>query len=300
MTSEDPWQDMYQRILNAFGYVAGIETDEVRNLVIQAYFENWDPSVFLSYYKQTDYYNSKSDTARAWAGTSEAEKQSKITGKAQELVETYRRKFGVDPEGGINNPDIQKAAEAISSGAMTQGEWEYNNRKAAEALAGSPAARDLVEEERAKGEQESTSENYGAYAMDEWRRWMGGAVPIPDGFAEKWGNDLYMKASSEADLEAYLKSLSLTYYPNKDQNTSWADWAAVPKSYIQNLLELPSVGDADGLLDKILQSGATGYDMRVLIKNDPRYMSTKGALSELSSKVHNLGTMMGFTPGGSI
>lgn len=299
-TSEDPWQDMYQRILNTFGFVAGMENSEVRRLVIQAYFEKWTSSEFLALYKQTDYFNSTTDLQRKWVITSDAEKDRLTREKASDLVSKYYGFYGEDPVGGLENPDILSAARAIASGAMSEGEWIYDTKKKAQLDEGSPAYRDLIDERQAKGEQESSTENLGAFAEGEWRRWMGGAVPIPSDFASDWGNWLYLNRRSEADLDTYLKGLSSTYYPDKDSNTSWADWAAIPRSYIQNLLELPTVADNDGLLDQILQSGATGYDMRVLIKNDPRYMQTKGAFSELSSKVSNLGTMMGFIPGGSI
>lgn len=299
-TSEDPWQDMYDRILNTFGFVAGMDNPEVRNLIIQAYFEDWSSAEFLALYKQTDYFNSVTDLQREWVTTSDAEKETLIRSKASELVNLYKNHYGEDPEGGIDNPEILAAAKAIASGAMDIGEWDYNTRKDAEAIETSPAARALIDEEQARGEQESSTENLADFAADEWRRWLGGSVPMPEGFADEWGNWLYLNQKSEADLESHLKSLGSTYYPDKDRETTWSDWAAIPKSYIQNLLELPIVDDDDGLLDNILTSGAAGYDMRVLIKSDPRYLETKGALSDVSSKVSDLGKMMGFTPGGDI
>ena len=300
INSENPWQDMYQRILTTFGFVAGMDTNEIRNLIVQAYFEDWTSNEFFALYRQTDYYNSRSDVQRAWSILSDAEKESRIQGRAGSLVSFYNNRFGLDPEGGIGNAEILASAMAIESGVMTIEEWEYNTRKTAEGIEGSPASREVDEEKRAKGQKGVTIENFGSLAEEEWRRWVGGAVPIPNNFGMEWGNWLFMNERSEADLETHLKNLAATYYPDKDPNVSWTDWSAIPKSYIQSILELPSINDDDKLLDIILKSGATGYDMRILIKNDPRYMQTKGALSELSSKAHSIGTMMGFIPGGDI
>lgn len=299
-TAEDPWQDMYDRITQAFGFVSGMDEPEVRELVIQAYFEQWTPSEFLALYKDTDYYHSTTDIMRTWEGISDAEKDRRIRARAVLMVEYYQTEFGVEPDSSMDNASIMHYAEAIESGTFDWGEWKYTVTNEAEKVDGTPAAKKLFENQIAAGEPEVSAENLGAYAANEWSKWLGGSVPIPDGWIAQWGNWLYMNEKSEADLENYLKGISSTYYPDKDSETSWADWAAIPKSYIQNILELPTVEDSDALLDDILTSGLSGRDMRSAIKHDSRYLKTKGALSEFSGRVHNLGTMMGFIPGGEI
>lgn len=298
-TAEDPWQDMMTRIIDEFGYVAGIEDPEIRGLIIQAHFEKWSTSTFLANYKNTTYYNSLGDAARGWAVLSDEEKARRIRTRASELANYYYQQYGIYPEGGVDNPDILVAAEEIESGSgVTFGEWKYNIKKAAVEVLDSPAHREAVAEEQSQGERATTISNWRLYAEEQWRKWVGSSVPIPDNYADEWANWLFMEDRSEADLENHLRAIATTYYPEKDPNLSYSEWSAIPRSYIQNTLELGTVDDDDQLLEQILSEGLTGYDMRVAIKNDPRYMQTKGAFNSISQRVDSIGAKMGFIPAG--
>ncbi len=293
LTADDPWQDLKDRIFTTFGYVSGLDTPEVKRLILEGYFEGWTNNEFIGNYQQTDYYNSLSDLARQWNGKSETEKAQAISEKSAELVDLYRAQWGRDPDGGIDNTDIVRSAEAILKGEMGQDEWKFHTRTAAEGVDTTPAARDQAQETRDQGEQSVTISNLSGFAKDEWRKWMG-PTEMPTEFAERWGQDLYWNRKSQEDLDLALSNLSQGTWEAKPENVTWEEWAAPVKSRIKSYLELPSIDDNDALLGSIMGTGLTGQDATMAIRNDPRFRSTTRLYDELSSSVSNLGRQFGF------
>ena len=289
----DPWQDMLDRIFDQFGYVAGLNTPEIRRLVIQGYFEGWTTSEFISHYKDTEYFNSLSDIGREWATLSDAEKRTRIEQTAADLVTAYRYQWGVDPDEGINNDLIWTAAERIASGDLGMDVWEYHNRKAAEERGDTPANARINQAEIQGNEPEIAKENMGLMAEHEWRQWMG-PVELPPGFAESWGERLYLGTNSEADLDNYLRTLSGHTFQSKPPDITWEDWAAGPKFTIGSLLESPTVENSDPLLQSILNKGLTGAELESEVRHDERFMGTNRAFQELSDHTTNIGQMFGF------
>ncbi len=293
-TSEDPWEDMQDRIFSQFGFVAGMDDPEVRKLIMQAWFEGWDTNEFIAHYKDTGYFDSLADKAREWATLSDAEKAQRVEEQRFDLIDTYRLFYGTEPDG-LALTSIDEAAFNIASGAATEDEFKYNTRIAAELIEDSPAHRNLIEEDQATGEREVTIENLGGFAEDEWRKWMGPAG-LPDNFASSWGNDLFLNKKSEEDLEQYLTALAFSAWPNKPEQVSWTDWSASPKSSIRTILELPSVDDEDALLTRILTEGLVGADLTGAIRHDSRFLETQGFLDDTAIKAHAIGQTMGFIP----
>ena len=293
ITSETPWEDLKNKIFDSYGYVAGFDDPEIKQLILQSFFESWSPDEFLSHYKQTTYYNTRNKKQLDWANLSEAEKQYQINTTAKTLVDAWKNYYGTDIAGGLTNPDILAAAQAIASGTMEYGEWDYNTRKAAEAVSGTPAYRDRTKETQAQGKEGVDIENLTKAAEDSWRNWVG-PVAIPNNFASKWANDIYMNTKSEADLQNYLETVSKSYWTNKPDNVAWADWAAPFKSEVQKILEDPNIADNDSLLSAILSGGLAGRDATLAIRKDSRFQKTHGFYSELSGTVAQVGRMFGF------
>ncbi len=292
-TADTPWQDLKDRIFSTFGYVSGLDTPEIRRLVLQGYFEDWTTNEFIGQYQQTDYFNSLSDTARAWSTKSEAEKAAAIRAKAGELVNLYRSQWGNDPEGGLENTDIIDSATAILTGTLTQEEWDYNTRTSAETSGDTPASQAASDLEREKGEESVTISNLTGLARDMWRRWMG-PTEMPSDFADRWGHDLYWNRKSEADLELALMNLSQGTWEDKPENVTWEEWSSPVKSKMRNLLELPSVGDEDPLLADLMARGLTGQEAAIEIRKDPRFRGTQRLFNEMSSAAENLGRTFGY------
>ncbi len=293
ITADTPWQDLKDRIFETFGYVAGLDTPEIRKLVLEGYFEGWSNDEFIGRYQQTAFFNAQNDVARSWSIKSDAEKAASLQEKAVDLVDLYRSKWGIDPEGGLDNADIVQAANQILSGELTEEEWKFNNRTAAEGVDNTPAARDAATETREQGEKDVTISNLSGFAKDQWRKWMG-PTDMPSDFQQRWGKDLYWNRKSEEDLELALSSLSQGTWESKPENVSWEEWASPVKSRIKSLLELPSVDDTDSLLTRIMGDGLSGADSNVAIRNDPRFQGTQRLYDELSRAASDLGRQFGF------
>jgi len=293
LTADNPWEDLKARTFEAFGYVAGFDDPEVKRLILQGHFETWSSDEFLAHYRNTEYYLGTTQTQRDWGQYGEEEKSQRIDSRSAQLVEEYRALYGVDPIDGINNAEIRAAAEAIESGESSASEWSYNQRREAEKVENSPAARALVDEERAQGESEVSIENRGGFARERWEYWMG-STPLPPAFVDRWGRDLYMNNASEDDLETSLRELSAGTWQTKPENIGWGEWASPVKANIRNLLELSSVDDNDPLLNRVLDQGLSGQDATLAIRKDQRFRSTNRMFDELAQGAQALGRTFGF------
>ncbi len=121
-----------------------------------------------------------------------------------------------------------------------------------------------------------------------------GPTEMPQDFAERWGQDLYWNRKSEEDLELALRALSVGTWKEKPENVSWEEWASPVKSRIKNLLELPSVGDEDPLLSSLMESGSSGQEAALEIRNDPRFRGTQRLYREMATAAEQLGRTFGF------
>jgi len=293
IASDNPWDDLKNRTFAAFGYVAGFDDPEVKRLILQGFFESWTPNEFLANYQNTEFYKSTTQVQRAWSQFGPEEQAQKIQAQAALLVEEYRSQYGIDPIGGISNEQILVDAEAIASGQISQSEWSYNTKRAAEAITDSPAARSVENEIIAQGASEVTIENRGGYAQERWEYWMG-STPLPPNFVNEWGTGLYMNQKSEADLETALRELSGGTWENKPENLGWSEWASPAKANIRNLLELTSVDDTDALLNNILDNGLSGQEAVLAIRQDSRFRGTNRMFDELSQAANSIGKSFGF------
>ncbi len=291
LRADTPWEDLQESVYDAFGPISGMDTPEIKRLILQGYFESWDTNQFLVHYRDSHYYQSLNDLQRAWSIKSEAERQSLIEAEAGRLLESYRSFWGVDPAGGLS--ELYADAERIASGNLSRSTWEYQTRRAAEAVDDTPAARDVTEEERARGEEEVTIENLGAYIAEQYRLWLG-PIEVDKGFQQYWAKNMYMNKLSEADLEAELKLIANGLYGEfKPENVTWSAWAAPWKGKINNLLET-QIADDDLLLDTILSNGMTGREATLAIRKDKRFLNTQTMLNELSEATADLGRQFGF------
>ncbi len=292
LKAEDPWEDLKARIFNQFGFVPGLDDPEIKRLTLQGYFEGWTVNQWLVEYRKTEYFQSTTDTQRAWVGLSETEKNARIAEKAIELANLYRGFYGT----GIDHTssEIRDAALRIVSGVLLQDEWEFNTSNEAAQVDESPEARRRREEDEAQLDEGNQIENLTAFAEAQWRAWVGGGIPMPANFAADWGARLASKESSEADLETYLKGVSNARWSNKPENITWTDWASTYKSQIRNTLELGTVDDNDGLLSQILNSNLDGVDLERMIRADSRYLGTRAFGGSLSGYAEQLGRDFGY------
>lgn len=293
ITSETPWQDLKDRVFATFGPVSGLDEVEIKRLALQGFFESWSTQEFLTFYKATEYYNTLNDKQREWSSLSEAERTTRSRATAVELLDYYRQQWGYDPPGGLNNQNLLIEAEKVAGGLLTMEEFQYNTRTAAEDQEGTPAQIKEQTNEQNVGAAEVSKEDLAAAAADAWRKWVGPTDP-PAGWTEQWANDLFMNTKSEADLETYLKSVSLGRWGMKDPNVSWEAWAAPWKSEIARTLELGQTDDADPLLNQVLSTGLTGQEAINAIRGDARFKETNTMRRELQDSVTDLGRRFGF------
>jgi len=291
LKADTPWEDLSDRIFNQFGYVPGFDEPEIRRLLQQAYFENWDQNQWTVQYRGTEYYNKTTDDQRKWAGMSLAERDALIEQWGAELKTRYQDIWGHGFA--IDEASIGDAAFKLASGQMSLNEWIYTTTEEASRDEGTlefDRRRQEAEDLLAEGNE---IENLTAFAEAQWRAWVG-PVDMPASFANRWGSDLASGNASEADLESYLKEISTGRWGNKPPNLTWEDWAASYKSQIKRTLELGSLDDTDGLLNSILGQDLTGIDLDQLIRQDERFQSTRTMYNELSNMASEMGRRFGF------
>jgi hypothetical protein len=293
LDSDDPWQDLTNRIYDQFGFVPGFNRPEIRRLLLQAYFEGWNGSQFQTEFRRTEYYQTTTDAQRAWVGLSQAEKDFRVKQTALGLAQSYLEIWGVRPKGGWQSPEIQRAATRIAAGVMPPEQWEHGQRRAAERSEGTPAANERDERIRQRGQREVTLENLQGQVEDLWRDWMG-PIKMPVGFGAKWAKDLFLNKKSQEELEDRLGQLSTSRWQNKPPEIPWNEWASTYKSQVGDILELGTVEDQDPMLRKLLNQGLEGQDAVSAIRHDPRFRRTQGMYRELSSSVAEIGRRFGF------
>lgn len=290
LKAETPWQDLKQRIFSQFGHVPGIDNKEIRRLLIQGFFEGWSQNEWIVQYRKTNYFNRLTDSQRAWAGLSEAQKKQSVEQTATRMANIYE-----DLWGRSRNPSsFNRMARRVASGAELLESWEFNQRSAAQRQEGTPAWASRRQEVRAGREEQNLEENMALFAEDEWNNWVG-PVSMPNNFGDRWGKWLATGTKSEADLEERLRKVSTARWRNKPDDMTWADWAAAYKSEIRDELELASLDDTDPLLKKVLRSSdVEGQDLTRMIRQDNRFLSTQTMYNELSSAVADMGRRFGF------
>ena len=294
LTSDSPWDDMKNRIFASFGYVGGLDTDEVKRLSLQGYFEGWSGAEFSVHYKQTSYYNGLTDLQRQWATMSDAEKDQRIREESAKMVDRWNYHYGIDPDGGLDNIDLLAAAESVASGELTWDEWDYTTERGAREVEDSPAHRREIDETQATGQREVDIETNRGQVEDWWRSWVG-PVGMPDSdWTNKWASDIFMNESSWEDLEEHLKTLSASSWSEKDPNVRWSEWAMAPRENIRRMLEMGSVDDDDSLLNHLLSNNLRGVDATSAIRADGRYSETIGYRDEVAESVNKLGSMFGY------
>ena len=289
LKAETPWQSLTTQIFGQFGFVPGMDSLEVRRMLLQAYFEKWTTEQFQVEYRKTDAFKSTTDAQRRWVGLSPAEKNQQIEITNVDLSNQYRSLYGQDaPQG-----SLRVAAESIASGKSTIEQWLFTERQRAGGIEGTPEWARRIAEQRAANAPINERENMALFAEQRYRAWVGPGV-IPPNWASTWGQDLSVGTKSEADLETYLKSLAQSRWAMKPPDLTWEDWASGYKAQIGETLELGSVDDRDPLLNKILRSDLNGVDLEAMIRSDNRFRSTQAMFGELSRLATDMGQRFGF------
>ena len=288
LKSDNPWDDLKDKIFNQFGHVPGLDEPEIRRLLMQAYFEGWTENQWTVEYRRTSYYNNLTDGQRAWAGKSQAEKDQQVKQQATKMAEDYNSIWGLQKK----PLDFMDDALKIASGTTLYDSWLFNQRRQAEKQEGTPAWTDRRQQEREGREEGNREENLGLYAEQQWQHWVG--TGLPKEFGERWGVWLATGKKSEADLENYLKQISQSRWAYKPAEIPYSDWSSGYKSQIKDELELTTIGDTDPLLKKVLNTDMTGQDLTQLIRQDKRFLSTERMYGELSSAAADMGRRFGF------
>lgn len=293
LTAATPWEDLKEKIYANFGWVPGLDDPEVRRLILQGYFENWNETQFTVEYKKSNYYNTLTDAQRAWVGYSEAERAQQVQLMAVKLANEYRDIWGKVIS--VNDPIIKAAANKIASGAELFDKWSFDQANEARKTEGTPEWNRWQAQQEEDRSEANQAENLGRWAEEQWREWVGPGA-LPQNFGTKWGKWLAEGTKSEADLDTYLQKIANSRWQMKPPDVTWADWSAPFKSQIRQTLELNSLDDADPLLQQVLNTEVTGYELNQLIRQDKRFLSTKSLYNQLSNATSELGRQFGFLP----
>lgn len=291
LSAGTPWEDLKDRIFDQFGFVPGMDEIEVRRLLIQAYFENWNAAQFENEYHQTDYWNSLNQRQREWQDLSDREKDQRTRQIALDMARDYKRLWGRTDKGPGH---WMQGAREIARGAILYDEWFFKQERSASQTEDTPAWRDRRQEQEDARREQNEIENMGKHAEDRFRVWVGPGQ-IPDNFRQQWGNWLASGERSQADLEDYLRELSMGRWQHKPENVTWQDWAGSYKNQIMQTLELATLDDNDKLLNRILNNPTEGgVDITKMIRHDSRFLETNTFADEISNKLTNIGRMFGF------
>jgi len=286
------WQEMTKSIFAEFGQYIPLDSPELKRLVLQAYFEQWEPQQVEAAYKNTSYYNAMSDQARAYEGMSDAEKLMEIERQQYKLNAHYIYEYGDNPTEGLDS--FKEMATKIAKGEISIEGAFYTITSEAQNVQGSSANRRLTDELAQKNEALGADEANYSRILNSHNVYYGNHVPVDEGYYRELAKELTLNQTDWNSVLNQLQTGSAATHKGKDPTLTWNQYSSGAKSVLKAGLELNDVDNNDPLLVKILSGELQGKDVDTAIRADNRFLNTKRAEDEFTSSVNSIGSMLGF------
>lgn len=238
---------------------------------------------------ETDWYQKRNETQRAWNDLGAADKRAAIDASAAQIMDAVFRYGGQNA--GFGDPEIQQWAEQVASG-QTSLTTLINSviKPLAEGNPDSPWSRTLRDEGRAQRQAGADYENEASRVRSQAYRW---GVQLSDAEALEWGRKITENVMSTDDFTEYLKDVAQGLFPWKSREQETQS-AAQP--YLQTYGSTFDVGDADMFTPEILsamQRGLTVTDFKRELMATDRWETTQEAKTMLSSMGGTVGKLLG-------
>jgi hypothetical protein len=304
------YQDLVNNVLFQLGLAGtdALNDPGVIAIIGLAMTRELSPEELSNRLRQTQWYQSRTDTQREWDDLADAEKEARIVDEAMKLNGLWFTYVGEDLNvGGLDldgdglvsaaelkkgNADLFAWAERVASGQATQSQAVNSWMKTVAAEnPNSPWSRTIREEEQAQGQFGADVANMAGQLRDLHWEW---GIPLTDAKLNRLAEDIVMNRAAYEDVEQSLRDQAMGLYPHKPPSLSTRQWAEPYMQTYMGTLEVPEVDLTDSLLQRGLADGMTLADFQKMLRHDDRWLQTSGARSEVNDKISALGRVMGF------
>lgn len=238
----------------------------------------------------TPWYQGLTDQAQKYNQATDGQKKQMVAEEAAQLADYWQRNVGTAVD--LNDPRIQALALQVATGKRGEGSvlWEDII----------PVARQNTESPRSQQERDSQEsqlkrgnevENKSTEVQDLYHRW---GVSVSPNTINQWANDITTGKKSEADLLSTLQGQSKVLYPWKDPQLETLTAAQPWLDTFQRVLEKPSKGIQDSVIQQALNNGTPLWQFERQLKDRPEWLTTKNAQDDVSSAMTQVGRTMGF------
>lgn len=257
---------------------------------------------------QTEWGQSHTDDQKTWNDKSKAQQDLELMDNATALIGTWFMytgevleilEYDADGDGVVTpdelqagNPGLYQASLDVASGVKSQlMVVETWIKPEALKIEGSPWNRTITNEEKAKGALEVGIESNAASVQDLYRDY---GIPITWDEALTLGEDVEMMRTSLAEIEQSLDEQAMALYPGKPPGVKTMTYAQPYMQQYKNLMEVPTVGLDDPMLQQAMSDGMTIGDFATALRSDPAWMKTNNARDTHYQVMGQLGRQMGF------
>lgn len=247
------------------------------------------PAELQNKLQATSWFQQHTQAQLEWNDLSDAEKLRRTEAVRAQMTQTVWQYAGVQVS--PDDPRIANWVDRIASGEKGIGAWTEEVVKTQAATdAGSPWARQVADESKARLQPGVDIENTAARIRDLAARW---GVQWSDSTYQDWGRRVTSNDASEADVLQALKDQAQVLYPWKhpdiETQTAASPWVETFKRVMEK-----DVNMFDPKVQQALSAGTPVWDFEQSLKKSSDWLQTKNAKEELTSVMAEAGRRMGF------
>lgn len=240
--------------------------------------------------KGTAYWKGSSDLQRQWNDLSDGEKALRVEEQKRLVADLWQRNVGEDLP--WNDPRLTQWATQIASGQRGQGGvLNEDILPIARQNSESPRSRTERDESEAQLQRGNDIENKVSNVRSLFQKW---GIQATEGQYAQWAKDITEGTKSDEDLLGLLQTQSKILYPWKDPTVATDDASQPWLATFERVLERPSKGLFDPVVQKALNSGTPLWEFEQELKSRPEWMATKNARDDITQTMSHVGQMMGF------
>ena len=262
---------------------------------------NLDSVALGNAFRQTDYYNSTTQTQRDWANGSEAERATTIANQLSSIQANWRIYTGQnlalpetiaelqsDPQFAGWYEQASKLAKGITTQTSMLNRWL---QPLALGIENSPWNRSLAQEVKDSKQNDIDIDDKRADVKDMSERY---GLDLSSEKLESYSKQLVDNDLSDADLEGLLDKQSQGLYGYKPAGMEWSTYADPYRRAQAELMETALPDHRDEMLQEALQKGTSLSEFKQSIRKRKDWLGTDNAKATIISQLSAAGQKMGF------
>lgn len=272
-----------------------LNVPELSKIVVKASVEGWNETRITGATQASKWWKTHNDVQKEWAGLAAADKDRLAEQTAYNLAEKWFDLYGEErsAESFIKDGSARK----VASGNLIFEKWLGDQQDKAAGIAESPWAREIRNEEIAKGAFESEGENLTEKVWNTARQQF--LLPFDKNAASTWAKKIQMNEASEAEFSEYARAQAAGLFPTfGKQIMSGVDPATLLNPY-KNLASEELEREVDWhekvLWDSLTSSEGTPTlsDFTRVVRSQNEWRATSKAANLAADLTTTLGQLFG-------